>query len=116
MTNAPIAVARKQVLKSLFPDGIPGLWCPGLTHYDRDGAIDASRIVAHLRFMSPQVKGFLIPGSTSDGWDLSNLETRQLLEIVLPEAQKLGLHLLIGILKPTTTETLGTIVERFGWL
>jgi len=100
---------RAQLLKRLFPDGVPVLWCPSLTHYGAGGAIDAARIAAHLRQLSPHVKGFLIPGSTGDGWDLSEPETRQILELGLDQAQKLNLHLLIGILKPTVQEGLETI-------
>src|SRR6266700_3658311 len=99
-TSFSSAASRSQLLAQLFPEGIPQLWCPALTHYDRDGRIDASRIGAHLRHMSPHVRGFLIPGSTGDGWELTDVEEGQLLEIALEQAQKLNLHLLIGALKP----------------
>src|SRR5436853_7894945 len=93
------AAERADWLRALFPDGVPALWCPPVTHYDRDGAIDGARIAAHLRHLSPYVKGFLIPGSTGDGWELSEAEFRQLLEIALDQTQRLTLHLLIGVLK-----------------
>jgi dihydrodipicolinate synthase/N-acetylneuraminate lyase len=116
MTKIPIAERRTRLLQQLFPGGVPELWCPSLTHYDRDGKIDAERISAHLRTLSPHVKGFLIPGSTGDGWDLTKLETRQLLEIVLDEAPGLGSQLLVGILKPTAKETLEELQETAEWL
>jgi len=97
--ESSIAAERAQLLERLFPGGVPRLWCPSLTHYDPNGAIDGARIAAHLRFLSPHVKGFLIPGSTGDGWELSDDEFRQLLDIALDQAQKLQFHLLIGILK-----------------
>jgi dihydrodipicolinate synthase/N-acetylneuraminate lyase len=102
---------RSQLLARLFPDSIPLLWCPALTHYDADGQIDGERIKAHLRHMSPNVRGFLIPGSTGDGWELNDAETRQLLEIALEQAQKLNIHLLVGALKPDAESALGMIWE-----
>jgi len=100
---------RTQLLARLFPEGIPKLWCPALTHYDRDGKIDAQRIEAHLRHMSTNVTGFLIPGSTGDGWELSDTEVSQLLRTALEQAQKLNLHLLIGALKPDADTALRMI-------
>ena len=98
------AVARRALLSRLFPDGVPTLWCPLVTHYDRDGAIDERRTTAHLQHLSPHIKGFLIPGSTGDGWELTDDEARRLLEIALKYAGKLKLHLLIGVLKTDPVE------------
>jgi dihydrodipicolinate synthase/N-acetylneuraminate lyase len=100
---------RLQILERLFPEGVPKLWCPALTHYDGDGRIDRKRIAAHLRHMSPYVRGFLVPGSTGDGWELNAVEEGQLLEIALEQAEALKLHLLIGALKPTTGSALRMI-------
>src|SRR5882724_3029315 len=94
------AESRIQLLARLFPAGVPRLWCPAITHYDREGRIDAARIAAHLRHMSANVRGFLIPGSTGDGWELSDSETKELLKIAIEMAQELDLHLVIGALKP----------------
>ena len=80
-----MATQRAKLLKALFPDGVPTLWCPSLTHYNHDGRIDGARIEAHLRYLAPDVKGFLIPGSTGDGWLLSDAEFRELLEVALAQ-------------------------------
>src|SRR5882672_3791490 len=93
------AVERRKLLARVLPVGIPALWCPLITPYDRDGAIDRHRMAAHLRHLSPYVKGFLIPGSTGDGWELSDAEMRRLLEVAIEQITKLNLHLLIGALK-----------------
>src|SRR5437879_4047846 len=86
--------ARRAALKQkLFPKGVPTLWCPSLTHYDSNGGIDVARIAAHLRHLAPHSKGFLIPGSTSDGWELTDQEFWQLLDIALEQTQRLGLSL-----------------------
>jgi len=86
------------LLSRLFPDGVPRLWCPLVTHYDRDGRIEERRMAAHLTHLSPHIKGFLIPGSTGDGWELTDGEIRRLLEIALKQLGKLNLHLLVGVL------------------
>jgi dihydrodipicolinate synthase/N-acetylneuraminate lyase len=105
------AAARAELLEHLFVPGVPTLWCPSLTHYTSDGAIDGHRIAAHLRRLAPDVKGFLIPGSTSDGWELSEQEFWTLLEVALQQARSLKLHLLIGVLKAGAREAL-TLAEK----
>lgn len=98
-TQELTAEKRALLLKRLFPRGIPPLWCPPLTHYTQEGRIDRVRIAAHLRHLSVHVKGFLIAGSTSDGWELTDEEFRELIEVGLEQAQKLDLYLLIGVFK-----------------
>src|SRR5438128_2048497 len=110
------AVERRKLLARLLPDGMPSLWCPLITHYDRDGAIDQCRVAAHLRHLSPYVKGFLIPGSTGDGWELSDLETRRLLEVVVEQITKLKLHLLVGALKTEPESALRAIWDTIDWM
>ena len=63
-------VVRAELVARLFPEGVPTLWCPPLTHYLPDGGLDRARVKAHLEFMSPWVKGLLVPGTTGDGWEL----------------------------------------------
>jgi dihydrodipicolinate synthase/N-acetylneuraminate lyase len=106
-----IAASRKQLLQHLFPEGIPRLWCPALTHYDRDGALDRVRITAHLRRTAAHVKGFLIPGSTSDGWELDDQEVLEWVDLALESAREMNFHLLIGALKPRMDEALGLITQ-----
>src|SRR5256712_13400806 len=110
------AVERRKLLARLWPDGITALWCPLITRYDRDGAIDQPRVAAHLRHLSPPVKGFLIPGSTGDGWELSDAETRRLLEVVIEQITKLNLHLLVGALKTEAEAALRAIWDSIGWI
>src|SRR5438093_4918053 len=110
------AVERRKLLARLLPDGIPALWCPLITHYDRDGAIDQPRVAAHLRHLSAHVKGFLIPGSTGDGWELSDAETRRLLEVVIEQITKLNLRLLVGALKTEAEAARRTIGETIDWI
>jgi len=117
MSDSSSAVEnRSKLLARLFPEGVPRLWCPALTHYDREGKIDGRRMAAHLRHMSANVKGFLIPGSTGDGWELRDAEVKQLLEIVLKQAQDLKLHLLIGALKPDVDAALKMIWNTIDWI
>jgi dihydrodipicolinate synthase/N-acetylneuraminate lyase len=108
---APVVAKRDALREALFAEGIPALWCPALTHYDAGGRIDEARIAAHLRHLGPYVKGFLIPGSTGDGWELSKEETLQLIDIARRQAKLLRFKLLIGVLKPTTEQMLAGIEE-----
>jgi dihydrodipicolinate synthase/N-acetylneuraminate lyase len=94
------AESRRGLLAAFFPDAMPTLWCPLLTHYDANGAVDRTRMAAHLRHVARHVKGVLVPGSTGDGWELSDAEAETALAVVLGEAHALRLHVLIGLLKP----------------
>jgi dihydrodipicolinate synthase/N-acetylneuraminate lyase len=114
--SSPLTENRSQLLARLFPEGVPKLWCPALTHYDRDGCIDAQRITAHLRHLSSNVKGFLIPGSTGDGWELNDAETRQLLRVAIQHANELQFHLLIGALKPDLDSGLKMFWDTIDWI
>ena len=107
---------RADLLRRLFPNGPPKLWCPPLTHYTPEGGIDAARIRAHLRHLSPHVKGLLVPGTTGDGWELTPEETRQVLGLGLAQAAELGLHVLIGVLKPDEIEARASSLETVAWL
>jgi dihydrodipicolinate synthase/N-acetylneuraminate lyase len=97
-----ITEKRQVFLQSLFPAGVPRLWCPLLTHYGGDGAIDIERMSAHFRHIVPWVKGFLIPGSTGDAWELDDDETMQVAAFALRLAQQQEIHLLLGALKRET--------------
>ncbi len=100
---------RADLLLRLFPKGIPALWCPPLTHYDSQGAIDPVRMEAHWRFLAPFVKGMLVPGSTGDGWELTADESRALVQLALGLAAKLDVRLLIGALRPLAADARTTI-------
>jgi dihydrodipicolinate synthase/N-acetylneuraminate lyase len=115
-TSSSAAENRSQLLARLFPEGVPKIWCPALTHYDRAGRIDVERIAAHLRHMSANVRGFLIPGSTGDGWELDDTETRQLLKLAIQQASKLQFHLLIGALKPDPDSGLKMFWDTIDWI
>jgi len=107
---------RERFLKTVFPKEIPRLWCPPLTHYDSRGAIDSARMAAHFNHLVPSAGGFLIPGSTGDGWELTPAERRQVLEIGLEQAQRLDAQVLIGALHPDPRETLNLISTDVDWL
>ena len=91
---------RRELRERLFPQGVPKLWCPPLTHYRPDGGPDRPRMAAHLATLAPYAKGWLVPGSTGDAWELDGPEARQVLEYVLDLAPALGVDVLVGALKP----------------
>lgn len=107
---------RSRLASRLFPEGIPKLWSPPLTHYTGAGELDKIRIRAHLAHMAPAVKTHLMPGSTGDGWELSEKEIAELLEFVLREARDLGVRLLIGVLRPDADAARRDIGKTVEWL
>lgn len=90
---------RERLVHRIFGQRVPALWCPPLTHYCPDGTIDRNRIEMHLGHMGHWVQSFLIPGSTGDGWELSDAESQQVLDIALACAPKLRLRVLVGVLR-----------------
>lgn len=95
---------RRDLQRRLFPDGVPRLWCPPLTHYDGDGAIDHVRGAAHLAFIARWSRGWLVPGSTGDGWELAPAETQEVVDLALLEAARLDAKVLVGALHPDAAE------------
>ena len=101
-TNLP----RQALQAKLFPGGISRLWCPTLTHFQAAHTPDPVRIQAHLTALAPYVKGILVPGSTGEGWEMTDRDIRALLDIVLDAAAASGIRVLIGVLKTSTDEVL----------
>ena len=107
---------RNEWVSRIFPRGIPELWCPLITHFSAPAEPDGDRIAALLGEIAPRVKGLLMPGSTGEGWDMSDRDALRLLETVLPVSRSLGQYLLIGALKPTAAETVQCIDATMRWL
>ena len=111
--------ARGQLIRTLFPDGVPRLWCPLLTHYTEAPAggvqLDRARLRAHLASMQPWVKGFLIPGSTGEGWDMTDDEIRELLEVMAGEVRAIGGTILAGVLKTDGEAVRASIAGVVDW-
>ena len=107
MTRSLTTAERRLVLHArLFPEGIPRLWCPTLTHFRAAHEPDADRIRSHLAALAPYVRGILVPGSTGEGWEMSDGDIRDLLGIVLDAAAALKVRVLIGVLKTSGDEML----------
>jgi len=96
--------ARRDLQRRLFPAGVPRLWCPPLAHYDQDGGIDHVRSAAHLAFIARWSRGWLVPGSTGDGWELTPAEAQEVVDLALAEAPRLGAKVLVGALRPDAAE------------
>jgi dihydrodipicolinate synthase/N-acetylneuraminate lyase len=108
--------SRAALVRTFFPSGLPTLWCPPLTHYTDAAALDKKRIRAHLAHMAPHVKTHLIPGSTGDGWELSEAEIHDLLEFTLREAKDLDIQVLIGVLRPDGDKARRDVEASMEWL
>ncbi len=113
---ASIREKRCELITRLFPEGIPQLWCPPLTHYTDEGDIDLARMKAHLAHISRWIKAYLVPGTTGDGWEMSEDEIRQVLAFDLDLAEKLNVQILVGILKTDAEAARQSIVDALGWL
>jgi dihydrodipicolinate synthase/N-acetylneuraminate lyase len=108
--------SRRGLQAQLLPKGLPSLWCPLLTHYRPDGAVDEDRFLAHLDHVAAWVTGILVPGSTGDGWELTEAERLRVLGLVLDQATRLRLRVLIGVLKPDTASMMASLVGTVEWL
>ncbi len=102
---------RDAFVASFLPPKIPRLWCPLLTHYRESGDIDYERMSAHLRFVLPHVKGYLIPGSTGDGWELDDRETLEVVDFALRRSREHEMYLLLGVLR-TDLESMNRVLEN----
>ncbi len=111
-----VSTERQILVEALFPSGIPRLWCPALSHFRADGSIDVARTVSHLESIAPYAKGIMVPGSTGEGWDMNDVQIRELLTVVLRAARELGLHVLIGVLRQELAQMLAVIEGTVSWL
>jgi dihydrodipicolinate synthase/N-acetylneuraminate lyase len=76
-----------------------------LTHYRRQGQaveIDPDRIAAHVSFIRPWVRQFLLAGSTGDGWEMSLEQLLVLVRLTGRPDLFQGTRFLVGALRPTT--------------
>ena len=103
------ASGRHGLLSRLFPAGVPRLWCPMLTHFAAARTPDATRIRTHLEWLSPYVHGILVPGSTGEGWEMTDEDIRVLLDLVLDVAHKSNMHVLVGLLKTDVDAMLASL-------
>lgn len=113
---ADVDIARRDLVSRLFPDGVPSLLCPPITHYDTDGSLAAGRIRAHARLITRYASCLLVPGSTGDAWELSPGEVRRLLEIHVGLAREFGYSILVGALHPDPAEARRAVVDRLDLL
>ncbi len=107
---------REILVTTLFPGGIPRLWCPALTHFRAHGHIDHDRIARQLATLAPYAQGIMVPGSTGEGWDMTDAQVRELLSVTLQLAVELDLRVLIGVLRSELEQMLAVIEGTVSWL
>lgn len=107
---------RQALIHRLIGPQMPRLWCPPITHYRPDGTLDAARQAAHWRTMTPHVGGFLVPGSTGDGWAMTEAEIDALLDVTLDLATALDTRVLIGVLRADVDAMRATITRALARL
>jgi len=104
------AVARAALARRMIGTPIPRLWCPPITHYTAEGNVAGERMAAHWRTMTRYVGGFLVPGSTGDGWDMQEGELAHMLAIATDLAAQLNTRVLVGVLR-TDVKTMLDVIE-----
>ena len=90
-------------------DGFPTLWFPPLTYYKEGGEIDTDAMAEALEGIYPYSRGVLVPGSTGDGWVLSEDKQEMLVRYFLKGFDFGRFSMMIGALKPTADETIAAI-------
>lgn len=110
------AFTPRPLLARLAGTPVPRVWCPPLTHYADDGSLDLMRMAAHWDHLAGHVRGFLVPGSTGDAWEMEDGEIAALLGAALDLATTRPVRLLLGALKPDAKTTLATIENMLGLL
>eukprot|EP01084_Bolivina_argentea_P211179 359269_1 len=84
--------ARFNNLRTISPTcsgtQIPKLWCPTICHYKQQPSssvpeIDTERNCIHLGYLSQYIGGYLINGSTGDGWALNSQQQETILKSTL---------------------------------
>ena len=81
-------------------NGFPALWFPPLTYYKAEGVIDTERMTEALEEIYPFCRGVLVPGSTGDGWVLSEEKQEMLVRFFLKGFPFGRFSVMIGALKP----------------
>jgi dihydrodipicolinate synthase/N-acetylneuraminate lyase len=117
MSHHEQTIGRRQKIRQEMIGGpVPRLWCPPLTHYKKNGQLDEDRMTAHWVFMLPHVNAFLLPGSTSEGWEMTDDEVSTLLDFALEFAERFDIRLLIGALKTTAPDTCEMLSNTVRWI
>jgi 4-hydroxy-tetrahydrodipicolinate synthase len=111
-----IRQSRCEIVQRHFPEGIPKLWCPALTHFSRQGCLDEMRTRHHWQHLSPYVKGVLVPGSTGEGWEMNDDDIQKLLKVILDIANVTDIRVLIGVLKTDLASMLECIDATLAFL
>jgi dihydrodipicolinate synthase/N-acetylneuraminate lyase len=101
--------SRRELLARLFPAGVPRLWCPTLTHVRGPREPDPDRVRRHMLTLAPHVGGILVPGSTGEGWEMSDADVATVLGVALDAATATGVKVLVGVLKTTVPEMLACL-------
>ncbi|WP_454914791.1 dihydrodipicolinate synthase family protein [Xanthobacter sediminis] len=90
------------------------LWVPALTHYRLENgtvALDSDRTRAHIRAVQPEVRQFLLAGSTGDGWQMTLDQVREVAALTGDAETFAGTRFLVGALRPETADVVAFAVE-----
>jgi len=93
------------------------LWVPLLSHYKPGGdQLDPDRIAQHARAIRQNVRGFLLAGSTGDGWDMDDIMFDQILTLAeRRDAFDSSTALIFGSLRATTDQVIARAKRVEAW-
>ncbi len=106
-----VAAKRKELIRRLFPGGVPRIWCPVISHFTPDGEVDLFRMRAMRRTLAPHVGGRVAAGGTGDGWAMNRRQCSAVLDCLPLEIQGAG-HARVSspFWRRKTQDAYGTIV------
>ena len=87
-----------------------------LTHFSSAGVPDRERIHRHLDAIRGEVRGILVPGSTGEGWEMTDEDILAVLDVFLEKTAETGQKVLIGILKTDAAGVVAGIRRIVGHL
>lgn len=95
----------------MIRENVPRLWFPPLTDYRADGSLDFPRMEQRLARVYPWCRGVLVPGSTGDGWLLSQTQQEEIVRRFLKGFSFGRFRLFLGALLPTVEETKAAVTR-----
>ncbi|MFC1758923.1 hypothetical protein ACFL2H_09160, partial [Planctomycetota bacterium] len=107
---------RESLIRHFFPEGMPNLWCPALTHVRDDGSFDTSRMEKQLGRVADFCNAWLMFGPTGNGDQLSDDDVISLLECASQAAARNNAFLFVGAICDSVDQGLQRANRIVNWI
>ena len=107
---------RETLIRHFYPNGMPNLWCPALTHVHDDGSFDMRRMESHLRRVADFSTGWLMFGPTGHGDQLSDDGVITLLNWASRSAARNNAFLMVGAFGDDFDQGFQRATRIVGWV